>query len=124
MNVVDQITPLGKRLLVRRIEPELRIGSIILPEIGVEKPLEGEVLKLGKGRATPRVKSKKSPTRGFMVPVPQRFGPDVEGTFNVKVGDEVLLNKEEIRANKASLCFCSDESLLIVDESWVLGVIE
>ncbi len=123
--ITDIVTPLGKRVMVRRVEPEFRsAGGLYLLESTVEPPLQGVVLKLGKGRSTPRVKAKKGPHKGFYVAAPQQFGPDVGGTFFVKPGDKVLLDKEEIRANHAALQFCHDKDLWIVNEAWVLGVLE
>jgi chaperonin GroES len=45
------IVPLNDRILVKRIEAaEVKQGSIIIPDTAKEKPQEGEVIAVGKGR--------------------------------------------------------------------------
>jgi chaperonin GroES len=45
------ITPLGDRVLLRRVEAEERTkGGIVLPDTAKEKPREGIVVAVGKGR--------------------------------------------------------------------------
>jgi chaperonin GroES len=41
------IKPLGKRVLVKRIEAQTTKGGIFLPESAQEKPKEGEVVAVG-----------------------------------------------------------------------------
>jgi len=46
-----QITPLGDRILVKPLEAEEKTkGGIILPDTAKEKPQEGKVVAVGKGR--------------------------------------------------------------------------
>jgi chaperonin GroES len=46
-----QVTPLNDRILVIRIdEEETTAGGIIIPDTAKEKPQEGEVVAVGKGR--------------------------------------------------------------------------
>ena len=46
-----QVTPLNDRVLVIRIdEEETTAGGIIIPDTAKEKPQEGEVVAVGKGR--------------------------------------------------------------------------
>ena len=46
-----QIRPLGDRVLVKPIdEPEKKKGGIIIPDTAKEKPQQGEVVAVGKGR--------------------------------------------------------------------------
>ena len=46
-----QIRPLGDRVLVKPIdEPEMKKGGIIIPDTAKEKPQQGEVVAVGKGR--------------------------------------------------------------------------
>ena len=46
-----KIRPLGDRLLVRREEPSETVrGGIIIPDSAKEKPQEGKVVAVGKGR--------------------------------------------------------------------------
>ncbi len=45
------IVPLGDRILVKRLEAaEVTKGGIVLPESAKEKPKEGKIIALGKGR--------------------------------------------------------------------------
>ena len=45
------VTPLGDRILARRLEPaEEVIGGIIIPDTAKEKPLEAKVVAVGAGR--------------------------------------------------------------------------
>ena len=46
-----KIRPLGDRLLVKREEPSETVrGGIIIPDSAKEKPQEGKVVAVGKGR--------------------------------------------------------------------------
>ena len=46
-----KIRPLGDRILVKRIEEEDKTsGGIIIPDSAKEKPQEGKVIAVGKGR--------------------------------------------------------------------------
>lgn len=46
-----QVRPLGDRVLVKPLdEPEKKKGSIIIPDTAKEKPQQGEVIAVGKGR--------------------------------------------------------------------------
>jgi chaperonin GroES len=48
-----KITPLHDRILVKRIEEEEKTkGGIIIPDTAKEKPQEGKVIAVGKGRVT------------------------------------------------------------------------
>ena len=46
------LTPLGDRILVKRMEDDEQktSGGIIIPDTAKEKPQEGEVVAVGKGR--------------------------------------------------------------------------
>ncbi len=45
------IRPLGDRVIVKRLEEEERTkGGLIIPDTAKEKPMEGEVIAVGKGR--------------------------------------------------------------------------
>jgi chaperonin GroES len=45
------ITPLGDRVMIRRVEAEEKTkGGIVLPDTAKEKPREGVVVAVGKGR--------------------------------------------------------------------------
>lgn len=41
------IQPIGNRVLIRLDEPEAQIGSIVIPEVAQEKPLQGTVIAQG-----------------------------------------------------------------------------
>ena len=90
--------PLHDRVLVRRIEDEpARRGAIIIPDSAKEKPQEGKVLAVGKGRVSDG--GKKTP-------------------LDVKAGDRVLFGKysgSEVKLN--------GEELLIMKEEDVLGIL-
>ena len=92
-------TPLHDRILVRRVEEGESVrGGIIIPDTAKEKPQEGEVIAVGKG---------KSNDEGKVFPL------------DVKAGDRVLFGKwggTEIKID--------GEDLLIMKESDVMGVIE
>ena len=46
-----KITPLADRVLVKPIDPkEVKKGGIIIPDTAKEKPQEGEIIAVGKGR--------------------------------------------------------------------------
>ncbi len=46
-----KIIPLNDRVIVRRLEGDNRTsGGIIIPDTAKEKPIEGEVLAVGKGK--------------------------------------------------------------------------
>ena len=85
-------TPLHDRILVRRIdEGETVRGGIIIPDSAKEKPQEGEVIAVGKG---------KSNDEGKVFPLDVKKGDRVlfgkySGT-EIKIdGDEFLIMREE-----------------------------
>jgi chaperonin GroES len=90
--------PLHDRVLVRRLEEDDKIGSIIIPDTAKEKPQRGEVLSVGPGAR----------------------GEDGKITpLDVKKGDTILFGKwsgTEVKVN--------GEDLLIMKESDILGIIE
>jgi co-chaperonin GroES (HSP10) len=50
--------PLHDRVLIRRVEAEEKtLGGIIIPDTAKEKPMEGEVVAVGPGRAARTAKS-------------------------------------------------------------------
>jgi len=54
-------TPLHDRILVRRLEEgETVRGGIIIPDSAKEKPQEGEVISVGKGKSNDEGKSSPS----------------------------------------------------------------
>ncbi len=90
--------PLHDRILVRRTEEgETMRGGIIIPDSAKEKPQQGEVISVGKG---------KSNDEGKVFPL------------DVKAGDTILFGKysgTEIKLDS--------EDLLIMREEEVLGIV-
>jgi chaperonin GroES len=90
--VTSTFTPLHDRILLRRIEEGESIrGGIIIPDSAKEKPQEGEVIAVGKG---------KSNDEGKTFPLDVQAGDRVlfgkySGT-EIKIdGDEFLIMREE-----------------------------
>ena len=94
-----KIRPLQDRVIVKRIaEEEKTKGGIIIPDTAKEKPQEGKVVAVGKGKVN---------DDGKLV------------TLDVKVGDKILFGKysgSEIKLN--------GEEHLIMREDDILGVVE
>jgi len=92
------VRPLHDRLLVKRIEEAETVrGGIIIPDSAKEKPQEGEVVAVGKGKIT---------EEGKVLPL------------DVKEGDRILFGKYS--GNEIKL---DGEELLILREEEVLGVL-
>jgi chaperonin GroES len=93
------VRPLHDRLIVQRLEEdEQRVGGIIIPDTAKEKPQQGKVIAVGKGKIE---------KDGRVTPL------------DVKVGDTVLFGKyggQEIKLD--------GEEYLIMREEEILGVIE
>jgi chaperonin GroES len=97
--VATTFTPLHDRILVRRLEEGETIrGGIIIPDTAKEKPQEGKVIAVGKG---------KSNDEGKVFPL------------DVKAGDSVLFGKYS--GNEIKL---DGEDFLIMREEDVLGIIK
>ena len=93
-----KLTPLHDRVLIRRIEEGETIrGGIIIPDSAKEKPQEGEVIAVGKG---------KSNDKGETFPLAVKEGDRV--LFGKYAGNEIKLDGEE---------------LLIMREEEILGVL-
>ena len=94
-----KMRPLRDRLLVERVEEqEQRIGGIIVPDTAKEKPQQGRVVAVGKGRVN---------DKGEVFPL------------DVKEGDTILFGKyagSEIKIE--------GKEYLILREDEVLGVLE
>ena len=97
--MATKIRPLYDRLIVERIEEtEQMVGGIIIPDTAQEKPQQGKVLAVGKGKLQ---------DDGTIIPV------------DVKAGDKVLFGKysgQEIRLDGIDY--------FIMREDEVLGVIQ
>ncbi|MEO0479872.1 MAG: co-chaperone GroES [Planctomycetota bacterium] len=91
-----KITPLGDRVLIRRVEAEETTkGGIILPETAKEKPREGVILALGSGRLL-----KNGERAAFSVKVKERvlFSSYAGTEVNVDGEEYVILGEDEILA--------------------------
>jgi chaperonin GroES len=94
-----KIRPLQDRVIVKRLEEEQKTkGGIIIPDTAKEKPMEGKVIAVGKGKTTEDGKLVK---------------PDVNA------GDRVLFSKYAGTEVKID-----GEEHLIMREDDILGVIE
>jgi chaperonin GroES len=94
-----KIRPLQDRILVKRIEEEEKTkGGIIIPDTAKEKPSEGKVVSVGKGKVL---------DDGKLHPL------------EIKKGDRVLFNKYSGTEVKIE-----GEEHLIIREDDVLGICE
>ena len=94
-----KIRPLQDRVIVKRLEEEEKTkGGIIIPDTAKEKPQEGKVIAVGKGKVT---------EEGKVIPL------------DVKPGDRILFGKYSGTEIKIE----GDEHLIMREED-ILGVIE
>jgi chaperonin GroES len=94
-----KIRPLQDRVIVKRLEEEEKTkGGIIIPDTAKEKPQEGKVIAVGKGKVT---------EEGKVIPL------------DVKVGDKILFGKYSGTEIKIE-----GEEHLIMREEDILGIIE
>ncbi len=95
------IRPLYDRIVVKRIEQpqEQMLGGLYIPDSAKEKPQEGEVVAVGKG---------KRGDDGKLMPL------------EVKVGDRVLFGKYSGSEAPRSV----GEDYLIMREDEILGILE
>ena len=93
------IRPLHDRIIVERLEEETTTASgIIIPDSAKEKPMQGDVIAVGKGKMT---------EDGKVLPL------------DVKVGDKVLFGKFSGTEIKIE-----GKEYLMMREDDVLGVVE
>ncbi|MEO8309251.1 MAG: co-chaperone GroES [Pseudomonadota bacterium] len=87
-----KIRPLHDRVIVKRLEEErTSAGGIIIPDSATEKPIQGKVLAVGKGKIL---------ENGTVRPLDLKVGDKIlfgkYGGTEVKVdGDELLVMREE-----------------------------
>jgi chaperonin GroES len=95
-----KIRPLQDRVIVRRLEEavEKTKGGIIIPDTAKEKPQQGKVIAVGKGKVN---------EDGKVLPL------------DVKVGDKILFGKYS-----GSEIKIEGEEHLIMREEDILGVVE
>ena len=93
------IRPLHDRVIVRRMEEERTSpGGIVIPDSAAEKPIQGEVMAVGKGKIM---------ENGDIRPL------------DVKVGDRVLFGKYSGTEVKVS-----GEEVLVMREEDIMAVVE
>lgn len=94
-----KLRPLFDRVLVKRLDGEEKTkGGLFIPDSAKEKPLEGEVVAVGKGKIL---------ENGDIKPV------------SVKVGDKVLFAKYAETEIKLD-----NQSYLLLREDDLLGILE
>ncbi len=96
--MATKFTPLHDRILVKRIEEQETVrGGIIIPDTAKEKPQEGEVIAVGKGKIN---------EDGKVFPLDVKHGDRI--LFGKYAGTEVKIDGEEF---------------LIMKEDEVLGIV-
>jgi len=94
-----KIRPLHDRVIVKRLEEERKTASgIVIPDSAAEKPDQGEILAVGKGKVADDGSVR---------------------ALEVKVGDKVLFGKYSGQTVKVE-----GEELLVMREEDIMGVIE
>jgi chaperonin GroES len=94
-----KIRPLHDRILVKRLEEERKTASgIVIPDTAAEKPDQGEVMAVGKGKILEDGKVR---------------------PLDVKVGDKILFGKYSGQTVKVK-----GDELLVIREEDVMGVVE
>jgi len=94
-----KIRPLHDRVIVKRLDEEKKTASgIVIPDTAAEKPDQGEVTAVGKGKRT---------DKGEIVPL------------DVKVGDRVLFGKYSGQTVRVK-----GDELLVMREEDIMGVVE
>jgi chaperonin GroES len=93
------LRPMQDRIIVKRVEEETKTaGGILIPDTAKEKPQQGEVVAVGKGKVT---------EDGKVIPM------------DVKAGDRVLFGKYAGTEVKLD-----GQDYLIMREDDILGVLE
>jgi len=93
------LRPMQDRIIVKRVEEETKTaGGILIPDTAKEKPQQGEVVAVGKGKVT---------EDGKVIPL------------DVKAGDKVLFGKYAGTEIKLE-----GQDYLIMREDDILGVLE
>ena len=94
-----KIRPLHDRIIVKRLDEERKTASgIVIPDTAAEKPDQGEVKAVGKGKKN---------DEGKVIPL------------DVKVGDRVLFGKYSGQTVKVD-----GDELLVMREEDIMGVVE
>jgi chaperonin GroES len=96
---IMKLRPLGDRILVKRIKEEEKTkGGIIIPDTAKEKPQEGKVVAVGKGKVSDDGKL---------------IAPEV------RAGDKILFGKYS-----GSEIKLEGDDLIVLREDDILGIIE
>jgi chaperonin GroES len=94
-----KIRPLHDRVIVKRLEEERKTASgIVIPDTAAEKPDQGEVVAVGKGKVMEDGKVR---------------------ALEVKVGDRILFGKYSGQTVKVE-----GDELLVMREEDIMGVVE
>ncbi len=94
-----KIRPLHDRVIVKRLDEERKTASgIVIPDTAAEKPDQGEIMSVGKGKKT---------DEGKII------------ALDVKVGDRVLFGKFSGQTVRVK-----GEELLVMREEDIMGVVE
>ncbi|MCZ7645394.1 MAG: co-chaperone GroES [Planctomycetota bacterium] len=92
-----KVTPLGDKVLVKRLEAEEKTaGGIVLPDTAKEKPKEGKIVALGSGKLLDDGK---------------------RGDFQVKKGDRILFSSyagTEVKIDGEEYLLMAEEDILAV----------
>lgn len=93
-----KLTPLGDRVIIKLLEQEeVKKGGIIIPDTAKERPQEGEVVAVGKGKRDSK-------------------GGRIE--MDVKKGDRVLFGKYS--GNEINI---DDAKYLVVKEDEIIAIV-
>ena len=94
------VTPLGDKILVKRLEAEEKTaGGIVLPDSAKEKPKEGKVIALGSGKL---------------------LEDGARGAFQVKKGDRILFASyagTEVKLDGEEYLLMPEEDVLAIVKS-------
>ncbi len=94
-----KIRPLHDRVIVKRLEEErMSAGGIVIPDSAAEKPVQGKVIAVGKGKI---------------------LEDGSVRALDVKVGDKILFGKysgTEVKVDGEDLLVMREEDLLAVIE--------
>jgi chaperonin GroES len=95
--MATNVTPLGDKVLVRRLEAEEKTaGGIVLPDSAKEKPKEGKIIALGSGKLLEN---------------------GSRGNFQVKKGDRILFASyagTEVKVDGEDYLLMPEEDVLAI----------
>jgi chaperonin GroES len=96
-----RLQPLANRILVRRLEKQQTVGSILLPDSAKKEQEQAEVVAVGPGKLD---------KNGQLIPMP------------VQVGQRILM--EKYSGQKVGPFGDDDEEFIILRDSDVIAIIE